>query len=124
MDVSAQELLLGRGMAGPHLDDLEIRFKDNRARNYASSGQVRAIVLSLKLAVRELIFQEKKVVPLLLLDDIDAELDTERLGRLLEYLEGSGQTLITTSKYGIISGRNAAVFLVQAGRISSERKTR
>lgn len=121
-DLSAQEVLYSKSMAGPHLDDLQIRFQDKKASRYASSGQVRAIVLSMKLAVRKAYFDRVGLMPVLLLDDIDAELDTARLDSLLDYLQGPGQVLITTSKYGIVKRRRKGiVFHVEAGRISSER---
>ncbi len=124
MDLSSQELLHGRSMIGPHLDDLDIRIKVKKAKCYASSGQVRAIVLSMKLAVRELFFEKKDCFPILLLDDIDSELDSLRLEKLMDYLSNRGQTLITTSKYGIINtSRTGKVFQVKAGRISSERNS-
>lgn len=120
LDVSAQELLHQRRLMGPHLDELDIRILKNKARHFASSGQVRAIVLSVKLAVREAYMKQFGKYPLLLLDDIDAELDSSRIQRLLDYLEGRGSTLITTSKYGTIGGRPQDGFHeVVAGRVTS-----
>jgi DNA replication and repair protein RecF len=121
MDVSASELLNRRNLMGPHLDDLVIKYKNNKARHFASSGQVRGIVLSLQLAVRKACLAERGFNLVFLLDDIDAELDAERLDRLLLYLRGAGQSLLTTSKYGIIDTAKGHIFRVQAGRISPER---
>ncbi|CAM2007510.1 hypothetical protein APED_12645 [Acanthopleuribacter pedis] len=122
LDVCAEEMLHGRAVMGPHLDDLDIRFIDHKAKHFASSGQVRSIALSLKLAVRELYRERYGFHPPLLLDDIDAELDSERLLRLLNYLDTRGQTLISTSKYGTIQGRlHDHVYMVDDGCISSER---
>lgn len=121
MDVCAQELLYGRGMVGPHLDDLDIQLKSRKAGKYASSGQVRAIVLSTKLAVREAYGEGHGSYPILLLDDLDAELDERRLNKLLKYLQKHGQTLISTSKYGTISSHfEGCIFVVDAGRISPQ----
>lgn len=121
MDISAQELLYRRMMIGPQLDDLEIRFEKRGAKRFASSGQVRSIVLSLKLAVRTLFQRRKEELPILLLDDIDAELDPKRLDKLITFLNEGGQTLITTSKCGIMSGREGNVFSVISGHINSGR---
>lgn len=124
LELAAQELLHKRSFMGPHLDDLQIEIMDHKARHFASSGQVRAIVLSVKLAVREAYWERFGNYPLLLLDDIDAELDFRRLERLLEYLEGRGSTLITTSKYATISGRpKDGLHEVVAGRVTSKRKS-
>jgi len=119
MDQCAREVLTGRTLVGPHLDDLDIFIRDQRAKRRASSGQVRAVVLSLKIAVRESYKNRRGYHPILLLDDIDAELDPQRLGKLLTYLSGRGQTLISTSKYGMIDRSvESRVFEVNAGRIS------
>jgi len=119
MDVCAQEVLHGKSLVGPHLDDLEINVEQNRAKHRASSGQVRAIVLSFKIAVRESYKNKLGSYPILLLDDIDAELDGLRLAGLIKYLSGRGQTIITTSKYAtIVEGPKSSVFEVSAGRIS------
>lgn len=104
MDVCAQELLHGRSLVGPHLDDLGIRLQDKKAKPYASSGQIRSIVLSLKLAVRETYYARFGHYPIFLLDDIDAELDIGRLSTLFNFLQDRGQTMVSTSKYGIIKG--------------------
>ncbi len=122
MDLSAREMLHGKSLIGPHLDDLEIRFQGHRAKRFASSGQVRSIVLSMKLAVWEAVQNDRGMYPILLLDDIDAELDQTKLKGLVAYLAGNGQTLISTSKYGTIEGdRRENVFMVSGGRISPER---
>ncbi len=121
MQVSAQELLHGKSLVGPHLDDLEISLRDVAARRYASSGQVRAVVLSTKMAVRDRYFQRFGYHPIFLLDDIDAELDPDRLRALLSYLSTRGQCLISTSKYDTIGANlEGAVYVVDAGRISPQ----
>jgi len=121
--ISAQELLYEKSLIGPHLDDLDILFQGNKAKRFASSGQVRAIALSLKLAVREAFFRLRGRYPLLLLDDIDAELDPARLKRLIDFLAARGQTLATTSKYATIEGWQGCVFEVKNGSIHRERNT-
>jgi len=119
MDVCAQEILQGRMLIGPHLDDLEITLASERAKRRASSGQIRAIVLSLEIAVRESYKNRRGHRPILLLDDIDAELDPRRLDNLITYLSGRGQTLISTSKYATMKPeRGSRIFEVNAGRIS------
>ena len=83
-------------LIGPHRDDLQILLDDKPARLYASQGQQRSIVLSLKLAELELIRQEKQEYPLLLLDDVLSELDRFRRDYLIKFIESSRiQTLIT-----------------------------
>lgn len=125
MDVSAQEVNNRKSMIGPHLDELSFAFKSKKAKVMASSGQVRAIVFCFQLAVREAYFRRFNQWPILLLDDIDAELDSLRLNNLLDHLTGLGQTLITTSKYGTMRGRmNDYILDVNAGCISPERNNK
>jgi DNA replication and repair protein RecF len=122
LDLSAQELMNGKSLIGPHLDEISFAFKNKKAKVMASSGQVRAIVFCFQLAVREAYFSRNKQWPILLLDDIDAELDSLRLNSLLDHLSGFGQILITTSKYGTMQGRmNDYILDVNAGCINPER---
>ena len=117
MDLSAQEMLLGRTLVGPHLDDVDLRISGRQAKNYASSGQVRTMVLSVKLAVRDWVKQVKSYYPILLLDDIDAELDMERLTKLMNRIQDQGQSLISTSKYGTIGLQHGRNYMISSGHI-------
>ena len=83
-------------LVGPHRDDLQILLNGKPGRLYASQGQQRSLVLSLKLAELELIRQEKGEYPLLLLDDVLSELDRFRRDYLIKFIDSSHiQTLIT-----------------------------
>ena len=73
-----QELLFKRSLKGLHRDDLEICLAGRASKQYASQGQSRSIVLSLKLAVLKLLESELSESPVILLDDVDSELDSER----------------------------------------------
>ena len=91
-----QEIERQMVLVGPHRDDLHILLDDKPARLYASQGQQRSMVLSLKLGELELIRQEKGEYPLLLLDDVLSELDSFRRNYLIKFIESSRiQTLIT-----------------------------
>ena len=82
---------------GIHKDDLKIYMNDNDACLYASQGQQRTIVLSLKIALIELIKEEIGEYPVLLLDDVLSELDKTRKNMLLDILNQKIQTFITTT---------------------------
>jgi recF protein len=83
-------------LVGPHRDDVHILLNGKPARLYASQGQQRSIVLSLKLGELVLIQQEKGEYPLLLLDDVLSELDRFRRDYLINFIELSRiQTIIT-----------------------------
>ena len=91
-----QEIRRRMILAGPHRDDLRILLDGRSARHFASQGQQRSIVLSLKLAELELIREIKNEYPLLMLDDVLSELDNFRREYLIRFIEYSGiQTLLT-----------------------------
>lgn len=79
---------------GPHRDDILFFNKDINIRTYGSQGQKRTIALSLKLAEIELVKKIIKDTPVLLLDDVLSELDSDRQNHLLNRLENI-QTIIT-----------------------------
>ncbi|MGC7871667.1 DNA replication/repair protein RecF [Desulfosporosinus sp. SYSU MS00001] len=116
-----QEIERQMVLIGPHRDDLQILLDDKPARLYASQGQQRSLVLSLKLSELELIRQEKGEYPLLLLDDVLSELDSFRRNYLIEFIESSHiQTIITmTSAESQLEA--GALFQVDKGHIRRER---
>lgn len=81
-------------LTGPHRDDLSFLIRDLDIRKYGSQGQQRTAALSLKLAEIELVKQEIKDTPVLLLDDVLSELDSKRQHYLLDNIHDI-QTLIT-----------------------------
>lgn len=87
-DVRRKELLFGRTIVGPHRDDLLFTINGHLLRNYASEGEERAAVITLKLAESELLYQKKGERPLLLLDEAAAELDQQKRNILLDLLQG------------------------------------
>ena len=95
-----RDLDLRRGYTGygPHTDDLALSLKGHPAREHGSQGQLRSLVLALKLAELELLAEALDEPPLLLLDDVASELDGERRARLFETIAAlPGQTLITVT---------------------------
>ncbi len=90
------------------------------AKSYGSQGQQRTLVLALKLAELELIEQIVGDTPLLLLDDVLAELDLQRQNQLLSVIMDRFQTIVTTTHLGSFDAKwlNAAQILqVQNGVI-------
>jgi len=84
---------------GPHTDDMEICLGEHLARNHGSQGQIRALVLALKIAELRLVGERNQEMPLLLLDDVASELDRERRARLFETISAMAcQTLITVTE--------------------------
>lgn len=90
----------GTTLVGPHRDEVELTINQTPARQYGSQGQQRTLVLALKLAELKLIEEVVGEPPLLLLDDVLAELDPNRQNQLLDTIQDRFQTLITTTHLG------------------------
>lgn len=90
------ELDRGMCLVGPHRDDLELRLGDQVAKGFASHGESWSMALSLRLAAYELLRTEGSE-PVLLLDDVFAELDAARRTALAEVASTAEQVLITAA---------------------------
>jgi DNA replication and repair protein RecF len=95
-----EDLRRGTTSVGPHHDDLKILLEGQEARSFASQGQQRTAVVSLKLAEAALIETRGGERPVLLLDDVLSELDGERRAALLGEVGGGGQVIITSVEAG------------------------
>ena len=93
----AEEIARRQTLTGPHRDDVSFDLNQMAATAYASQGQQRSLVLALKLAELKLVSQVLDEPPLLLLDDVLAELDLLRQGSLMQMVSEEMQTLITTT---------------------------
>ncbi|MEO1132576.1 MAG: DNA replication/repair protein RecF [Cyanobacteria bacterium J06639_1] len=119
---SAAERARGTSLVGPHRDEVNLSIDGIPAREYGSQGQQRTLVLALKLAEVELIEQVIKDEPLLLLDDVLAELDLHRQNQLLDAIADKIQTLVTTTHLGTFDARwlnSAQIFNVESGHLSA-----
>ncbi|MDF0554590.1 DNA replication/repair protein RecF [Kamptonema sp. UHCC 0994] len=111
----------GTTLVGPHRDDITFSINNTPARQYGSQGQQRTLVLALKLAELQLIEEVVGEPPLLLLDDVLAELDINRQNQLLETIQARFQTLITTTHLGAFDAQwlqQTQILSVQAGQIT------
>ena len=118
----ARDEEIGRGQTavGPQRDDVEVWLDDHEARLYASQGQQRSAVLSLKLAELHYLAEVTGEQPVLLLDDVMSELDPARRERLLAALEPGPQALITAADLNDLPKsilERAALFRVEQGGI-------
>jgi DNA replication and repair protein RecF len=119
------EIAAGHSLIGPHRDDLEILSDGREVARYGSAGQQRSALLLLDLAqvsIYNSIYEES---PVLLIDDIDAELDRGRIEALLSELEGRTQTVISTSRRAIANRYRdrASTYFVERGQAASERES-
>ena len=118
--VRQEEIMRGVTTIGPHRD--EVRFWANGIDlgDFGSRGQVRSALLSLKLAEVDWLKEKTGQMPVLLLDEILAELDAQRREVLMAYLERSEQALLTTTDLtqftpGFI--QNSTRWKVQSGQV-------
>ena len=91
-----EEIIRGQSVVGPHRDDVSYYINKVESKKFASQGQQRTIVLSLKLAELELIKEKINTNAILLLDDVLAELDDLRQNFLLDAIGSETQTIITS----------------------------
>ncbi|HZG95549.1 MAG TPA: DNA replication/repair protein RecF [Mycobacteriales bacterium] len=94
--VRPQELERGVSLVGPHRDDLVLSIGDFPAKGYASHGESWSLALALRLASHDLLAADGGE-PVLVLDDVFAELDTRRRDRLAELVVSRGQVLVTAA---------------------------
>jgi DNA replication and repair protein RecF len=92
----AEEIERGVCLVGPHRDELELRIGDLPTRGYASHGESWSAALALRLAAFELL-REAGDDPVLLLDDVFAELDSGRRERLAAVAAGAEQAIVTAA---------------------------
>ncbi|MCL1790329.1 MAG: DNA replication/repair protein RecF [Peptococcaceae bacterium] len=107
---------------GPHRDDILVLLNGRSARYFASQGQQRALVLSMKLSEMEIIIREKGEPPLLLLDDIFSELDEIKQDFLMNYIISAGQqTLVSLTHLETMKDikNNGQIFRVRNGIVDS-----
>jgi DNA replication and repair protein RecF len=108
---------LERGFTGhgPHRDELSLLRDGRELRTYGSQGQQRLALLALLLAEREAICSLRGTLPVMLLDDVMSELDTERRLALSMRLRGSaGQAVVTSAELDHVPGGNSPDVLAVA----------
>jgi len=119
VNVRSEELVRGVTLLGPHRDDVDLNLNGLPARGYASHGESWSLALALRLASYEVLRDEQSGEPILILDDVFAELDQQRRERLAQAAAGShGQVLITAAVSGDVPEALSGVrFSVDSGAI-------
>ncbi len=96
--IRATEMLRGMTLFGVQKDDLNIIINGGNARDFASQGQHKTLLIALKFAEFQYLLEQKKETPLILLDDIFSELDTNRVSKVISLLfDSSAQIFITST---------------------------
>lgn len=115
-----RDIELGYTSVGPHRDDIYFGLNGKDARNFASQGQQRSIVLALKFAELEIFEKELGEEPILVLDDVFSELDTTRQRRLYEKMS-KYQAIITGTQFKFKPVSNYETIRVKEGVVKRKR---
>lgn len=117
-DKKERELSVRVALVGPHRDDIGVEIGGFPARTHGSQGQWRTAAIALKLGVYSLLKQERGHPPVLLLDEIFAELDSRRTLQLMHMFDGFSQLFITMAAQPPAGMRETArCYRVAAGKI-------
>ncbi len=115
-----EELRRGQACVGPHRDDIIFYIDGNEATKFASQGQQRTVVLALKLSELDIITAKTGDEPILLLDDVLAELDDIRQNYLLKSIDSATQTIITSVDTVLFEDEfldNVKIYNIESGNI-------
>jgi DNA replication and repair protein RecF len=99
-----EEQRRGATLAGPHRDDLQFLLREMNAQEFASQGEHKSLLIALKLAELLYVRTVRNETPMLLLDDVFAELDSERAACVLQRLQENGQAMLTATDAGLLAG--------------------
>jgi DNA replication and repair protein recF len=119
-DRKTEEMRRGQACVGPHRDDINFYINGNEAVKFASQGQQRTIVLALKLSELDIITEKTGDEPVLLLDDVLAELDDIRQNYLLKSINENTQTIITSVDTVLFEDeflQDVKIYKIEAGRV-------
>jgi DNA replication and repair protein RecF len=103
---------------GPHLDEVALEEGRRELRSFGSQGEQRTAVLALLLAEAALLTERRGEPPILLLDDVVSELDTDRRRRLVAAVRLHGQAIITTTEVAHLPDGPDRVLAVAGGTVS------
>ena len=119
-EIRRDEVYRGVTTIGPHRDELRFLANDIDLGHYGSRGQIRTTLLALKLAEVSWMKERTGEWPVILLDEVMAELDLQRRADLLKYIGESEQVLFTTTDLNLFTpefAESADVWRVESGRV-------
>jgi DNA replication and repair protein RecF len=118
-----EEIARGQTLIGPQRDELRFLVNGKDLGHYGSRGQNRTAILALKLAEVAWMRRQSNEWPILLLDEVAAELDETRRAYLLDRINGAEQVVLTTTEPGLLTKEflaRAAMWRVEEGRITKD----
>ncbi|MBW3563895.1 MAG: DNA replication and repair protein RecF [Acidobacteria bacterium] len=123
-DIRSRELRVGHTLRGAHRDELWFGTGGEIAAELLSSGQIKMLVLFLKMAKIELQIERFGSPPIFILDDVDAELDLGVIERLFLRFRNGGQILTSSAKHTVLEALNLGshrILTISGGRVSRMR---
>lgn len=120
---SKDDIRTGVTNYGPHRDDIEILINNKNARAFASQGQQRSAVLSLKLAEASVLKNRMGEEPIILLDDVLSELDSSRQNFLLNELNGCQVFITCCEKSNKEQLKDGKIFYIKNGQVEPAHKS-
>lgn len=119
------EIKCGVTLYGPHRDDLEFYLGSKMVKSFCSQGQIRLIVLCIKLSEIDIYFKANNRFPIILLDDVFSELDDDKKNAILDFFDNNIQIFITMTnikKLCVDKLASATLFHIHDGQIISEKE--
>ena len=118
-EVTEKEKIVKTSLIGPHRDEVQILIDDLPARSHGSQGEWRSVAIAMKLSVYKMLKDKRKFSPVLLLDEVFAELDNDRTAALIDAFSDFEQLFLTTATEP--PGRlieSARKFMISDGRVT------
>lgn len=125
LETRDEEIKRGMTLLGPQRDELRFAVNGRDLGHYGSRGQARTGVMAVKLAELEWMNKTLQEWPILLLDEVVAELDVHRRGYLMERIEQANQVLLTTTELATLAPEfvnRAELWQVEMGHITHQRQ--
>lgn len=111
------DIMSGSTNTGPHRDDILISLDNLDTRNFASQGQQRSCAISLKLSEAELIKNITDIQPVILLDDVMSELDSNRSDYILNHIENRQVFITCCEPSAVLNGKTGKTFIMKEGEL-------
>ncbi len=119
--IRKKEIQRGTSLLGPHRDDFVFNIDDQELKKYGSRGQHKTVLISLAIAQYDLFNEKIHEIPLLLIDDLYSEIDSERKDKIVENLNRMGQIFITsTSIHDEHRSKDDKYFVIENSKIKDE----
>lgn len=116
-----RDLAFGKTNIGIHHDDFLFLLDDFDLKDYGSEGQQKNAVIAWKFSEISIFKKEKKVTPILILDDLLSELDVEKIHNILSFIQSDVQTFITTTEFeklsSLLDGQSYQKYYVSSGKL-------